>query len=294
MDRRDLEMIDAIAAAGTLSAAAGELRVAQPALSRRLRRVERELGAPLFVRGRHGAAPTPAGRVVVEGCRVALAALRRADADARDAAAGRLGRLRIGTTPTLGADLLPAVLADMRAARPEVSLDLLASGDSDRLRDDVRQGVLDVALVAASPADTDRLRVAAEGLQPFVLVVPGDWDSAALEVVPRRDIAELPLIALARGEGLRLVVEAVFGELGAEPDIAIETTEREMLVPFVSAGLGATLLPQVFAEHRRTPGVAILALDPPFVRTVRAVVRPEPLPLVSRDFVDVLSRRLAG
>src|SRR5213592_4551151 len=110
MDRADLELVATLAASGSLTAVAAELHVAQPALSRRLARLERLVGAPLFTRSRAGTTPNALGRLLAERSREALAAIDRAERDTRQAAEGRVGQLRIGTTPTLGADLLPSVL----------------------------------------------------------------------------------------------------------------------------------------------------------------------------------------
>src|SRR3954471_9306932 len=129
MDRADLELVVAIARSGSLTAAARQLHIAQPPLSRRLQHLEREWGAELFLRGRHGATPTAVGRALVDGAGAALAAIARAEQHAVDAAAGRAGRLRVGVTPTLGATLLPEVLASFRRSHPDVRLDLTSSGD---------------------------------------------------------------------------------------------------------------------------------------------------------------------
>ena len=115
----------AIARTGSLTAAARQLHIAQPPLSRRLKRIESEIGAPLFTRGRHGAAPTVVGRTLVE--RADDGARPRSGAPSRtraDVASGRAGRLSIGVTPTLGAVLLPGALAAFRQAHPDVRLEL--------------------------------------------------------------------------------------------------------------------------------------------------------------------------
>ena len=69
----------------------------------------------------------------------------------------------------------------------------------------------------------------------------------------------------------------MFDELGVAPDIAIETSEREMLVPFVAAGLGVSLVPEGFVTGR-APGCTIYELDPPVRRPVGAVVAKGTLP----------------
>src|SRR3954464_201932 len=160
MDRADLELVAAIARAGSLSGAAKQLHIAQPPLSRRLQQLEREIGAALFLRGRHGATPTAVGRSLIAGADAALAAIQRAEQDALDAAAGRAGRLRVGVTPTLGAVLLPGVLAAFRRAHPDVRLDLTSSGDSAWLREQAGTGQIDIAVAALGATKDTTTRVA--------------------------------------------------------------------------------------------------------------------------------------
>jgi len=239
-------------------------------LSRRLQQLERTVGAQLFLRGRHGATPTAVGRALVESAEAALAAMDRAEQDAADAAAGRAGRLRIGVTPSLGAILLPGVLASFRRTRPNVRLDLVASGDSASLRNLVAAGELDVAIAGLAATNEPHLRVALTGEQRFVLIAPADLRLP--HAVHRRALIDLPLVTLTSGEGLRQQLDLVFAELRAEPNIALETSEREMLVPFVAAGLGVALIPEGFAGARPTKGLRIHELDPQVSRTIGAVV----------------------
>lgn len=275
MDRADLELLVALGAEGSLTAAAARLHTAQPALSRRLARIERDLrGVPLFERGRHGATPTAAGREVVAAAARALEAIAEVEATAARAAAGEQGVLRLGATPTLGADVLPAALAAFRRDRPQVRLELRSSGDSAGLRHAVADGALDAALAALPTRIESGLEVAWSGPQHFAVVVAAD-DPLALrnEAVPRRALRDRPIVALRPGEGLRLVIDALFAELGCEPTLALETADREMLVPAVVAGLGLTVVPERFAQQRGGDAVAILPLRPALQRPVGVVVR---------------------
>ena len=289
MDRADFELVVAIAHTGSLTGAARQLHIAQPPLSRRLQQLERTVGAPLFVRGRHGATPTPVGRALVESAVQALAAMRRAEQDAFDAAAGRSGRLRIGVTPTLGAVLLPAVLAAFRRTHQRVRLELVASGDSLSLRQMAAAGELDIVVAALAPSPEPNTRVALSGHQRFVLVAPADLRLS--DPVRRVALADLPHVTLTSGEGLRQQLDLVFAELGAEPTIAIETSEREMLVPFVAAGLGVAMIPEGFAGARPAKGVRVHAITPLVSRDIGAVVTDEDSTALVLDFLDVLADR---
>jgi DNA-binding transcriptional LysR family regulator len=273
MDRADLELVVALHRWGSLTAAAEHLHIAQPALSRRLGRLEHDVGDALFVRGPRGMRATPAGRTLAERAATALAAIRRAEQDTADVVAGTRGRLRLGTTPTLGADLLPDVLALARADQPSLQLDLAVNGDSSVLLDDLRNGDLDIAFATLAAADLSGLDVAAAGPQRFVLVVPSGHPLARLKVVTHHHLAHEPMVTLVGGQGLRTVVDTVLAGIGTEPVISIETPERELLIPFVTAGLGLTIVPEVFGRQRAGPGVEIRPLRPAVTRDVGAVIR---------------------
>ena len=286
MDRADFELVVAIARAGSLSGAARQLHIAQPPLSRRLQQLEREVGAALFLRGRHGATPTAVGRSLIDGAETALVAIARAEQDALDAAAGRAGRLRIGVTPTLGAVLLPPVLASFRHTHPDVRLDLVSSGDSSWLRQQAGAGDLDIAVAALAAQAEPNTTIALTGDQRFVLIAPAELRLA--KAVQRRALVGVPVVALTAGEGLRQQLDQVFAELGAEPNLAIETSEREMLVPFVAAGLGVALVPEGFARARPAKGLTIHELDPPLRRRIGAVMANDQPSALTRAFLDAL------
>jgi DNA-binding transcriptional LysR family regulator len=138
--------------------------------------------------------------------------------------------VRLGTTPTLGADLLPGVLALARAEQPGLQLDLVVDGDSATLVDGVRSGALDLAFATLAGGDHDGLDIAVAGPQTFVLVIPADHPLASTRVVTHRHLAHEPVVALRGGQGLRTVLDAVFAGIGAEPTVSVETPERELLI----------------------------------------------------------------
>src|SRR4029079_16567598 len=82
--------------------------------------------------------------------------------------------------------------------------------------------------------------------------------------------------------------DLVFAELGADPTIAIETSEREMLVPFVAAGLGVALVPEGFARARPAKGLRIHDLDPPLRRPIGVVIPDGEVSALVQAFLDGL------
>jgi DNA-binding transcriptional LysR family regulator len=124
------------------------------------------------------------------------------------------------------------------------------------------------------------------GQQHFVVIAPADLRLG--KAVKRHALVDVPVVALTAGEGLRQQLDLVFAELGTEPTIAIETSEREMLVPFVAAGLGVALVPEGFARARPAKGLTIHELDPPLRRPIGAVVATGPVSALVQAFLDAL------
>jgi len=276
MDRSDLALVVSIARTGSVTAAAEALAVAQPAASRRLRQLERSVGTALFTRGRHGAQVTPAGALLAERAAHLLDEWADLERDLVGAAAGQLGTVRIATLPTLGSDVLPPALARLRRDHPEVRLALHTNGDPTHLLDDVAHGRADLAVVALPSALPRELRVAHQGRQHFVVVLPADHALAARPAVNRKALIGEPAVSVPAAEGLRQVLDDLFLGLSgpvARPTIAIETPERELLLPLVTAGLGFALVPAVFAAQRAGAGVTVRPLRPEVSRPVGVVVR---------------------
>ncbi len=137
---------------GSLSAAARRLRLSLPAISRQLRALELELGAPLVLRTTRRLSVTDVGRAYYERCVRILREVEEAQSSARQPGA-MTGRLTVAASVTFGALRLAPLLPAFIGAHPGVRVDLRLE---DRLHDLVGDGI-DVAVRAGSlvPADTD-------------------------------------------------------------------------------------------------------------------------------------------
>src|SRR5437660_3446810 len=146
---RYLRYFVAVGETRNLSRAAAQLHVAQPALSRQIRDLERELGVELLERHPKGVTPTPAGEALIHGAPRILAntaiALERAEATA----AGRRGRVVLGALRAFFALGLPsAVQEELRRDHPEIAL-VLQDLDQPELFEQLHAGVIDLGLGAA-------------------------------------------------------------------------------------------------------------------------------------------------
>ena len=122
-----------------------------------------------------------------------------------------------------------------------------------------------------------------------MLVVPSGHPLAELDVVDRSELVGERLVAIRAGEGLRQLLDRVFRDLGTDPDVSIETSDREMLLPLVAAGMGVTLVPDHFARRRLVDGVEARPLRPAVHRRVGAIVARGEASRQARDLVARLA-----
>lgn len=268
LDAEALFVFVQVTRAGGFSSAARRLGRAQSAVSQAIRKLERALGQPLFVRAGRASVPTHAARTLLPHAERALSAL----AQARDAVAAlgalRAGTLAVGASDTLACHFLPPALGEMRRRHPGVELSL-DNRPSPAVAARVAEGALDLGIVslplpaglrfAGRPLE-ERLTFTA--LAPFeeVVACPVDHPLAALHRVPLTRLVEHPLLLLDRATGARAHLDGALAARGLAPIVAMESTSVEVLGRLVALGFGVSVLPTM-----------ALAAE---VRAGRLVVRP--------------------
>lgn len=276
MSAVDLQGFIAVAESGHLTETAAALSVPQPTLTRRVRRVERAVGADLFDR---------VGRRLVLNSR-GRAYLPHARASLRELAEGRVkvarlmdperGTVRLDFMHSLGTWMVPDLLRDYRALHPQVDVQL-HQGAARVLIDRVLADAADIALVGPRPTES----VGADALlewhelqvQRLALAVPeGHRLAATQDPVDLREAAEEPFIGMLPGYGTRMLLDRISRDLGFSPRLVFESMELTTVAGLVSAGLGVALLPlddPYLAPH----GIVLRPLDPPAHRELGMVWR---------------------
>jgi DNA-binding transcriptional LysR family regulator len=236
--------------------------VAQPAVSYQIRRLEAELGEPLFHRDQRAARLTEAGQELLPHARAAIAALERG----RDAVAsvrGLLhGTLRVGIVRGPVDRAIFEALGDFHRAHPAVEI-ILTEQHNEELHQALARGDTDAAVIGITgeplPPHVGARVIATE---PLVVAVRAHHSLARRAGVTLGELRDHPLITLTRGSGLRTVLESACRDAGFTPRITAETGELGSLVQLAAAGLGAALLPQS-AVAIDDPRVAVLQLTRP-------------------------------
>lgn len=243
MDLDTIRAFLAVADGYTVTETAERAHRTQPAVSRALARLEREIGTPLLQRVGRGLVLTPAGHELVRHARATLEAYERGVRSVQDVTAPDGGFVPLAFLHTLGTWLVPELIREFRAERPHVRFDLRQHGDAG-LVEDLLGGVVDLAVTGdrpqLAPVESRRLF-----LEPLRLVVPPDHRLAARRTARLADVADEQFIVLKPGFSLRAVTEDLCGQVGFEPRIGFEGEEVETIRGLVSAGLGVALLPEL-------------------------------------------------
>ena len=240
MDLETIRAFLAVADGSTVTETAERAHRTQPAVSRALARLERDVGSELFQRVGRGMTLTPAGREMVEHARRIVESFDRGVRAVQDITAPGGGFVPVECLHTLGTWLVPELIRGFRAERPAVRFDLRQHGDAG-LVDDLLDGVVDLAITGDRPThpniESRRLL-----LEPLRLVLPPDHRLAGRRSARLADVAGETFM-LKPGFSLRRRTEEFCAEVGFRPTIGFEGEEVETLRGLVSAGLGVALLP---------------------------------------------------
>jgi DNA-binding transcriptional LysR family regulator len=248
----DLEAVVALAGTLHFGRAANRLHVSQPALSKRIKRLEERIGGPLLVRGYRDVRLTEAGRLLANRGQHLLWESAALLASSQRAARGEAGLLRIGFGIATILGLVPDALLRFRRAYPEVQLHLRDMSTPDQVAA-LGNRDIDVGFVRR-PVSDDRLmmRTVLEERLVAALGPRSPW-------IPRlglRSVAEEPFIIISRTRSASFYDHAlgVCAAAGFAPRIVQEAGELFTVLSLVRAGLGVSLVPRS-AALMRLPGV---------------------------------------
>jgi DNA-binding transcriptional LysR family regulator len=243
MEIRDLEYLVASAGTGNFARAAETLEINTSTISRRIARLEDELGLALFERGHSGVRLTAGGRAVVGRVRRVLAELDAVKNSGTENGSGDVGQIRLGVRlPSIGTALV-GLLSDWRDRNPNVALTVAEMNDRDLVMA-VEERRLDVVLtssrsvwtrVASVPLYQDRLVAVLPSAHPLAAQTTVDWDAFREETILVQGWDESQVArdfyASFLGEGVRFRAhpaskQSVFGLVGAGFGISFATASQ--------------------------------------------------------------------
>jgi DNA-binding transcriptional LysR family regulator len=271
MELQQLRYFVAVVESGMFTAAARDLHVAQPSVSKQVRKLEAELGAVLLERGKAGVALTAAGTILLPWAKRVLADLDGARSEVAGLATLERGRLSVGATPSLSTVLLPRVLAAFHAEHPGITLRVVEAGSRD-LVDRLAAGDLDLALVILPLPHEELFETTPLIREELVLAVAKKHPLARRKTVRVGDLRGVPLVMFRDGYDLRSATITACEQAGFHPTFAIEGAEMDGVLRMAAAGVGVAVVPRMVVE-RGGPLVAVRISQPTLSRSVGVAFR---------------------
>lgn len=268
MQLQQLAYFVAVAETRHFTQAAERMRVAQPSLSKQIKALEADLGAPLFSRARGNVTLTAAGEALLPLARRILADTDTARQEVAQLAGLRRGRVRLGATPSLCAGLLADALARFHRAYPGIELLVEEGGSRDLVRA-LARGQLDLSLIIMPLQSDDPSLATQEILRENLVVVTASHERMKKPYLRIEELRGRQMVMFRRGYDLREATLAACRQAGFEPRFSVEGGEMDAVLRFVEAGLGVAVVPSMVLEGR--PGLAGIPLAPPGLSRVIAL-----------------------
>ena len=273
MKLANLRALVAAIEAGSLRAAARDLRVSQPALTKMVRELERELATTLLQRSTTGVLATAQGMVLYERAVAADRELRQAVEQIRQLGGHMSGALTIGAVPLAVMLLVPETLRTFRREFPDIRLRIVEDLYIEQLTR-LRKGEVDIAL-GPQPENLTPGEFVVETLMPIAMVAVVRKGSALAGARRLADLAEVPWVytgATPESGYARLLFE----RHGLEPPPAGALVNSTLgLLSVIAAGGCVGLMPQPIASHAlAAPYLDIVHLEEgPLELTLAALAR---------------------
>jgi len=241
MELRQLRTFRSVAELGSLSKASDRLRVAQPALSRQIQLLERELKVELFTRNGRGMVLTGAGQLLLDRTTGLVRQIEQVRDDIQSASGKPSGQVVLGLVPTISCVLSARFARRIVETLPEISLRIVESYGG-HLVEWLNRGEMDLAIIYGPSVDF-HLTVQNLGRDDLMAIGPRGSGLAERKQVDIGWLVEQQLVLPSHSHGLRALIEKAAARKNLPLKVLIEADSFRVLTSFVEEGLGFTMLP---------------------------------------------------
>lgn len=264
MEFHQLRYFCALAKAANFTRAAEHLGISQPSLSQQIGRLEKKIGAPLFVRLGRTIQLTPYGEALLPRAILILKEISDTESLLSNLQDGTRGVLRVGVIPTIMPYLIAPHVHEFCSKFPDLEVQL-SEKVTARLVEDVQAGQLDLAVLSLPISNPDL--VCSELFREALFLAVGESHSfAKSKVVALKDLAPERLLLLREGHCFRENVMTACTRANTQVHSVFETDQLGSIFPLVASGFGITLAPAMAAAC--ATGCVIIPVNPGSVRRV--------------------------
>ena len=297
LSTRQLQCVVALARYESFVAAAADLGMSQPALTRAIMRIERLLGVRLFTRSTRRVALTGAGQEFVPVAERLLADLEISVQNMRALGQRRRGRLIVASLISVSYGMLPAVIARYHEQSRNVDLQI-REGLLSTVSEDVRSGLADFGIgditnTAGLPDAVEAIPLCAER---FRVVLPQSHGLARRRRLSLSDLRNDTLIAMPYGAGMRRLIDGALGNAGIAFPRTITVGQFATIFTLVRAGVGISIVPETALTLEQDRALTALPLkEPALTRRLGLLrLRNRPVSPAAEGFIDLLRQEIGN
>jgi DNA-binding transcriptional LysR family regulator len=246
MEFKALQIFVEVVRNNGFSRAAAVSSVTQSTVSKIIKQLEHELGAPIIDRVGRRAEPTDFGSVVYRHALKILADRDNMIAEIGDVRGLKQGRLRLGLPPVNTSTLFGPVLARYRDRHPNIEIQLVEQG-GEHLKGRVLSGDVDLAVAILPLGDEFQWQEVTHS--PLVAILPPEHPLGRREAVDLTDLQHLPFVLFETGYSITRVIVDACKRRGFEPVISAQSSQIALITELAALGFGIGFLPKIVADH---------------------------------------------
>ncbi|MEZ2221577.1 LysR family transcriptional regulator [Rhizobium sp. RCC_161_2] len=284
----DLRAFQAVVELESFHRAAEALHISQPALTRRIQKLEQSIGAPLLDRTTRHVAPTATGQEMIPLVRRMLEEFDGSLFAIKDSGSQRRGLITMACVPTAAFYFLPTVIRTFGRDYPHIRLRIRDLTANEGLQA-VARGEVEFGINLMGNSDPD---LSFEPLidDPFVLAMRKDHPLAAFDEIHWNQLEGHPLVVVDRSSGNRTLLDAALARANLRLNWFYEVTHLNTSLGLVEAGLGISVLPRLATPQEEHPFLVTRPIVNPVVTRTIGIVRRRSATLspAADRFIDML------
>ena len=244
-----------VAKCGSLTRAAEELYLSQPAVSQSIKQLENQLGGPLFDRRHRGMElSAQGGKIIFAEVERALELLQQAENRLAETQSSAVGTIRVGASDTIFEYFLADKIVEFHEKCPAVKIELMADFTPDTI-EKLKANRCDVAFVNLPIEVDDELELEGNCMRLNDVFIAGDkYKELAQGEISLTELKKYPLILMDKNTVARRSLDNFLATLGVKVQPSIEVGSWDLMKRLVQRGMGIGVIPRVYAKGRLDNG----------------------------------------
>ena len=247
MDVRHLEYFIEVARQKSFSKAAEMLYVSQPSISKAIKELENELGVVLLYRNTKSVELTDHGEAILEQAQQIVSSFQNITAQVESVSKLRTGKVHVGFPPITGITVLTHLIGAFKKEYPNIEINLYEFG-SKKIEIAIRDGLLDVGVIRVPVETPEIYEMITFAQEPLRIVMHPAHRLAKQTKINYDDLKDERLVLYSNDFVLHDTITERFQHAGFNPHVIFKTSQRELMLQTVAAGLGVAFLPSTICS----------------------------------------------